>query len=483
MTTSQPAAARGSQKPRVLTRPPFVSEAAGLEAIELAREVGLILDPWQQLFVRVALAERSDGRYAASSVAQLVARQNGKGAGLEAIVLHGMFLVEDPLTLWTSHQFKTSAESFLRMKSLVDGSDHLRRRVKKINEAHGDEGIELRNGVRLRFLARSKASGRGFSPQRIIWDEAQELSKVAFEAMRPSMRAQRNPQSIYAGTVPGPEINNPEHWTRLRDRGRSATGRRLAWLEWSPKGSDDAKQSLKINLDDPKVWAESSPGLGYRLEPQTLADDREEMDDDSFGREALSIWPDDDPSSISVIDLDAWQASTNRSAPKPTTAVLHLDVSPDRRKASIGVAADGTNGRTLVLTRTRAGHDWVVPAVKDLIEKQTILDVRLHPGTQAAVLLADLQAAGIDFTPVTTADAGRSCALFIEMVAAGRIEHVGQPELDAAVTNAITRFTTGEAELWDRRDRSIDITALVAASGAVDRWAMTNDYDVADSYL
>jgi hypothetical protein len=30
--------------------------------------------------------------------------------------------------------------------------------------------------------------------------------------MLPSMRAQRNKQAIYTGTVPGPEINNPEHW-------------------------------------------------------------------------------------------------------------------------------------------------------------------------------------------------------------------------------------------------------------------------------
>jgi phage terminase large subunit-like protein len=93
--------------------------------------------------------------------------------------------------------------------------------VKRINNSHGEEGIELHGGQRLRFLARSKSSGRGFSPQRIIFDEAQELPKVATEAMLPSMRAQRNRQAIYTGTVPGPEINNPDHWTRLRDRGRA----------------------------------------------------------------------------------------------------------------------------------------------------------------------------------------------------------------------------------------------------------------------
>jgi phage terminase large subunit-like protein len=239
-------ALRGSQRPRVLTRPDFVSEDAGVEAIELAESVGLRLDPWQKTIVRVILAEDRRGLYAAREVGYLVSRQNGKGAALEAVALHGMFLVGDPLTLWTAHQFKTSSEAFLRMKGWIDGSDDLRRHVRRVVSAHGEEGFELHNGVRLRFLARSKSSGRGFSPQRIIFDEAQELAKVAAEAMLPSMRAQRNRQAIYTGTVPGPEINNPEHWRRVRDRGRAGGEGRLAWLEWTPKGSDDP--AAKIDL-------------------------------------------------------------------------------------------------------------------------------------------------------------------------------------------------------------------------------------------
>ncbi len=123
MTTLPRAARTGSQTPRVLTRPAFASEAAGLEAVELAESVGLHLDPWQQLIVKVALAEDESGRYAASEVGYLVARQNGKGAALEAIVLHGMFLVGDPLTLWTAHQFKTSSEAFLRVRGWIDLHD------------------------------------------------------------------------------------------------------------------------------------------------------------------------------------------------------------------------------------------------------------------------------------------------------------------------------------------------------------------------
>jgi hypothetical protein len=115
------------------------------------------------------------GLYASSEVAYLVARQNGKGAALEAIALHGLFLVGDPLTLWTAHQFKTSSEAFIRVRGWIDGSDELRPLVKRINAAHGEEGIELHAGRgcgswrgRSRLVVGSRRSGSS-STRRRSW--------------------------------------------------------------------------------------------------------------------------------------------------------------------------------------------------------------------------------------------------------------------------------------------------------------------------
>lgn len=456
----------GSQTPRVLTRPLFVSEAAGQEAIDLAESVGLHLDPWQQLIVNVALAEEASGRYAAGEVAYLVSRQNGKGAALEAIVLHGMFLVQDPLTLWTAHQFKTSSEAFIRVRGWIDGSDDLRRKVKRINAAHGEEGIELKAGPRLRFLARSKSSGRGFSPQRIIFDEAQELAKVAAEAMLPSMRAQWNRQAIYTGTVPGPDINNPEHFTRLRDRGREGKSPRLAWLEWTPEGSDTPETAGEIDLSDPTHWSAASPGIGFRdgLTLATLADDHEALDGDSFGRECLSIWP-----TLPTLDMDAafgpgkW-AECFTEEPRPAPVTIGLAVSSDRAWGSIAAAGGGQVGAV----ERRAGTDWLVAEV---------VRIQAEHGVQAVVdghgpgktLIKPLSDAGIPPIVTNTDDYTGACAQFFDDVQTAAVGHANDVELNAAVGLAAKRNVGDGAWAWSRRQSSGDISMLEAATLA--HWA------------
>lgn len=470
MTTSLQSELRGSQKPRVLTRPDYVSEDAGLEAIELAESVGLYLDPWQQTIVKVALAEDERGLYAAREVGYLVARQNGKGGALEAIALHGMFLVGDPLTLWTAHQFKTSSEAFLRMRGWIDGSDDLRRRVKRMNAAHGEEGFELHGGQRLRFLARSKSSGRGFSPQRIIFDEAQELAKVAAEAMLPSMRAQRNRQAIFTGTVPGPEINNPEHWTRLRDRGRAKVGK-VAWLEWSPKGSDDPETADAVDLDSRKNWADANPGMGFRdgLGLESLAADRDSLDDDSFGRECLSIWP-----TMPTLDMDSafgkgkWQAcevDTEGGKPK----AIGLAVSIDRAWASIGAASTAGERPHIGSIARRRGTGWVLAEVQRIVAKHqcgVVVDGR----GPASTLIDDLVEAGIPVITAATEDYLQACADLFDSVQRGDVEHGGYDDLNESVGVAQKRLVS---DRWAWARKTGDVSMLEAVTLAL--WGANQD--------
>jgi hypothetical protein len=57
----------GRQTPTTLWAPPG-SEQTGIEAVELAASVGLILDPWQQLVMRHALREQAEGLWSAFEV-------------------------------------------------------------------------------------------------------------------------------------------------------------------------------------------------------------------------------------------------------------------------------------------------------------------------------------------------------------------------------------------------------------------------------
>ncbi len=448
----------------MLHRPPFAHEKAGREAIGLAESVGLFLDPWQKLVVRVALAEDRRGSYSAREVGYLVSRQNGKGAILEAVALHGLFIVGDPLTLWTAHQFKTSSEAFLRMRSWIDGSDDLRRYVRRVTSGHGEECVELHTGQRLRFLARSKSSGRGFSPQRIIFDEAQEFSKVAAEAMLPSMRAQPNRQAIYTGTVPSPETNHPEHWRRLRDRGREGAAGRLAWLEWSPKGSDDPDMAASIDMDDQRVWVASNPGIGFRdgLDVESLSADREALDDDSFGRECLSIWP-----PVPDVDVDTafgagkWQDCAVEVTEPPQPSAIGIAVSMDRAWSSVG-AVGGDRPHLGSVTRA-PGTAWVAAEarrIQDTYDCEVVLDDH----GPASTLKTDLDELGVRYTATTTGQYLDACGQIFDLVVNKGVEHGDYDDLNTAVASAGKR-SVGERWAWSRK--SGDVSMLEAVTLAL----------------
>lgn len=482
-TTLQRSGLRGVVKPRVLHRPAFANEAAGQEAIDLAESVGLFLDPWQQLAVRVILAERADGLYAARTAGFLVARQNGKGGVLEAVALHGMFLVRDRLTLWTAHQTKTSFEGFLRLKAWIDGSDDLRRRVDRVNNSHGEEGFILKreawepDAPRLRFLARSKASGRGFSPQRIIFDEAQELSKLAVEAMLPSMRAQPNRQAIFTGTVPGPEINNPEYWTTLRDRGRKGTEDRMAWLEWTPTGSDTPDGAGRLDLSSRKAWVEANPSLGADRETalgvDALEGDYADLDVDSFARECLSVWPTIPPEGDGVFGPKWTDLITEPTGEPP--AAIGVAITQDRMWASIGAASSGPVPHLGSVDR-RQGTAWLVDEVKRIAAKYGI-PVVIDSKGPASTLIDDLD--GVRVVTTTTEDYVKACADLFDAVQAGGVTHGNYDALNAAVRSATTRPVL---DRWAWGRKSGDVSMLEAVTLAL--WGATrSNYDLMDSVL
>ncbi len=148
-----------------------------------------------------------------------------------------------------------------------------------------------------------------------------------------------------------------------------------------------------------------------------------------------------------MIDLKQWaERKAASDTPAPSRAALVIDVSPDRQRASIGVAGDGPDGKTLVMVVTGPGTAWVVPEVVRLCGKRDVVEVAVFPQSAAGALIPDLVKGGVGFEALTRTHLGQATASFIEGVKDDRLTHVGQMELDAAVANARTRFS-GEAAL------------------------------------
>jgi phage terminase large subunit-like protein len=297
----------GVQTPTHRSVPEYV-KSYGQEAIDLAAVGGLYLDEWQQGALRDSMCVDSDGKWAATEVGLIVPRQNGKGSVLEALVLWWLVWGKDILILWSSHEFKTSGEAFLRIKSIVDGTPSLQRRVKSIRTANGSEGITFKNGNRLRFVARSGGSGRGFSGDLIILDEAFALTDAMIASLFPTMSARENPQIWYTSSAP---LITSTVLRRLCVRGRKGSPG-LTYLEWCASKHDD--------LDDRDAWAQANPGLGIRLSEEFTEKELAAMDEDDFQRERLGVWLEDE--FAAAIDLPTWKRLAIQADSEGATSAL-----------------------------------------------------------------------------------------------------------------------------------------------------------------
>lgn len=476
MTTSTLDAPPGVRQPRICNVPPYV-QSSGDEAVELAASAGLKLDPWQADVLKAGLGERADGKWSAFENAVLVSRQNGKGAILEARQLAGLFILGERLIIHSSHHFKTSVEAFRRVLSLIENTPDLKRMVRAVHTSHGNEGIELKSGQRLRFLARTGGSGRGFSGDCIILDEAFCLGDGPMSALMPTMSARPNPQLWYASSagnvhMPG---HDPVVLGRVVRRGRSGGDPSLAYFEWSV--GDD------YDPDDPDDWARANPGLGIRISAEHVKRERAAMSSDVFACERLGIG--DYPlegEDAQVIPADIWELIADRNAP-PSSALrpimFSFDVSVDRTRAAIAVAGRRPDGLIQVeIADHRKGTGWVVPRLKELRDRWQPARIVVDIGSPAASLLPELADADIRFDSLGAMDIKQACGGFYDAAIGGTFRHLDQKPLNEALAGA-GRKDLGDSWVWSRRHSTMDISPLVAATNA--RYALTVHADPLDN--
>lgn len=460
----------GIQSPRIQHVPPC-SWSLGDDAIDLAHSAGLDLDPWQQGVLRGSMGETAEDQWAAFEVGLIVSRQNGKGSILEARELHALYLEpQTRLILHSSHEFKTAAEGFLRVKSLIDNTDALRRRVKSVRTSHGEEGIELLDGSRLRFVARSTGSGRGFSGDLVILDEAYALSAAAMAALMPTLSARPNPQIWYTSSAGMP---HSDQLRRVRDRGRSANPGRLAYFEWSAHE--------EVSLDDREGWRQANPALGYRIKTDFIETERVALPDNEFARERLGIWPDD--GSAAVISGKVWDSLADPASRPGDRLVFAVDAAHDRGSAAIascGAREDTVrmpptdehpDGQTVNRLHTkvvdhRPGMGWIVSRLVDLNNRYRPSAILLDPSGPIGSITAELAENGIEPVLVSAREMAQACGVFHDDAINDRLRHTGQDVLAAALRSATTR-PLGDAWVWHRRESTDDISPLVASTLAV----------------
>lgn len=420
-----------------------------------------------------------------------MSRQNGKGSVLEARVLAGMILFGEKLILWSAHETKTAFEAFRRCEELFTSDPELKKLVKTIHRSNGNEGIELKNGSRLRFVARSKGSGRGFSADLIILDEAYALTAEQMAALIPTLSSRPNPQIWYTSSPPLDEMTG-DHLFNLRKRAMAGDDS-LLWYDWGLQNhgpwtdldlkileemGDDERAEI---LGDEDNWLATNPAANIRINITFIRKEYATLPWADFARERLGIWPRQVTEGAGVIDIRDWNKKAVHERPEGGLVVA-VDINPARTHSALwAIVANAEGPITLSCIAYEPGTDWIVPRLVRLRDTRNPVAVVLDVKGPAGSLILDLEDEGFhlpkdkdrprrgDLAIPNAQEVAAAFGLFVDLFRQGMIFHTADEPLDRAIQTAETRGLVG-GTAWDRGKGGADISPLVASTIGV--WAM-----------
>lgn len=449
-------------------------------------------DPQQQLILDLTFAVDAHWHPAAFSGCVICARQNLKTGSLKQCAVGWLAVTDARKIVWSSHELTTTVDAQNELHELLESSPALSRLLPaQKNRGKYDDNlnkrIELTSGQRVLFKARTVSGGRGLAGDKVILDEALFLKPSHTASLLPIMAARPTGQVLYASS---PGLLDSAVLRDVRDRGRAGSSPRMFYVEWGghwrPCADPDCRhpkdaeaRGIDCAADDRELWAKNNPTVSTgRITLERIADLRQELMAEDFIRECMGRW--DDPTEGSgppTLDRRRWTKLKDAEAPASKRAVAVLDVEPDRSMAHIGLAGDGPEGKTLLMSRSEPGTAWIIDGLQRVqknLENEggELLEVALHPSGQAGELIPALTAAGFELTKLTFQDLGRGCSTVQSGVDDKTLVHLGQGELDAAVTVARTKTTVHGTQMWDRGQTPVPLGPLVSTSAAAYRYAL-----------
>lgn len=303
-------------EPRVSVVPDGV-RSAGPQIVKLARLAGIRLDDAQQLVANATAGVGADGRWSAFECVVFAPRQNLKTEYLLARILAGLYLFREELIVFSAHRASTTTKVFRRLKRAIDRNHQLGARITRVSNRIGSERIELASGQAVEMVARSTSSGRGFTGDTVIMDEAHELDAEQLAAILPMVSTRRNPQVFYALSLANEYTT---HVAGLRERALAGRGG-VCWLEWSMDPETD-------RVDDRAVWARCNPAYPSRISMAYMEREFEALGPEAFARERLgkSDWSAHRPGEWQVFSEQDWLRATSLDEEGPSNPTYSADL-------------------------------------------------------------------------------------------------------------------------------------------------------------
>ena len=459
-TSPSSSLARGSQEPTRLVVPDF--ESSEWEACHRIAEAGGIeMMEWQDGIMRGWLGRNALGRWSAMTCAGSVPRQNGKTVGLVVPRIGYGMLAHGEECIYTSHLQKTSTETFEAVAAFFD-TKALRRYLKEVKTALGRESVVLKNGARVKFLARTRNGGRGQHGDLLVFDEALELDSDQQASFLPAISASGNPQAVYVSTPPTSRSTGTA-FRLIRDHALAGESSRTAWFEW---GVDEIG-----DVTDRSRWFAANPSLGLLIQEDTVEAEMEQMDGDTFARERLGWWSPVDTVEA-AIGRQGWDACKVDDPSRDGLVCYAVKFSPDGATGSIAACHRGDVPFVYVVDSRSTSHgiQWFADELAKRHGKaaQIVVDGQSNAQDLNDRLLAAKVPHRVIIRP-RTGDVIAACSSFANAVKERSVCHYGQPALDASATMSARR-RIGSSGGWGFQSTDEADASLVEAC-ALAYWA------------
>lgn len=397
------------------------------EAIEIYRKSQRDVYEWQEALLQPILALNKDDLWSHMKFGLAVPRQNGKNEVVAIRELYGLYNNEK--ILHTAHRTTTSATAFNRLLSIMDEMGFEEGEQYTKIKAIGRESIQLTDGGFINFRTRTSTGGLGESYDTLIIDEAQEYTDDQESALKYTIAASPNPQTILIGTPPTP-ISSGTVFTALRKQALEDAMEDVGWAEWSIEEQSDVR--------DVELWYQTNPSLGIRLTERTI---RSEVGDDEidFNIQRLGLWL--KYNQKSVISSGEWESLQVKRLPKLQGKLfVGIKYGHDGANVSMSIAVKTTDERIFVETldcqSVRNGNAWILSFLKEADVQEVVVD----GASGQNILAADMKDVNLK-KPIlpTVKEIIVANSTFEQGLFQQTICHKGQPSLGQVVTNVDKR--------------------------------------------
>lgn len=460
---TKPSTPRLSDTARHVVVPSGIVSTGWPAVRDKCRELGISFRPWQHGAGQVILAKRADGQYAATigGTGLSIPRQVGKTFLVGAIVFALCLLRPNLTVIWTAHRVRTGEETFKKMQTMARRKK-IAPHVAKVVLGSGEEEVQFRNGSRILFGARERGFGRGFDEVDVlIFDEAQILTDNALDDMIPATNQSRQDTGallLFMGTPPKP-TDPGEVFTRMRRDALTGEDTDTGWVEFGadPNFAPTPPPAPLTKADWEQV-AKANPSYPQDTPPEAILRMRKKLSPESFPREGLGIWDDED--SGPGLDYRRWKKLFD-SAERGSGQVFGIATAPDRSWAAVAVAWRRPDGNCQVQLASYAQTTaWVKERIAEL---RATWGGRVLTDTESQNLVEDAE----------KVSERRAEASLDDAITAGTVHHFGESALDTAVKGAKWR-KTGDGRVLDRKG-PLEISPVVAAAVAFHGLATADD--------